>query len=56
VGHRAQPQTGHSPRPDGPDSRPQRGLEGVGVPCHLEPLHLATRRKGLAPLPTLEEA
>jgi hypothetical protein len=39
---------------------PIRNLKGVqkvlGVPCRLEPLHLAARRKGLTPLPAPEEA
>jgi hypothetical protein len=32
------------------------GPEGAGVPRRLEPLHLVAQRKGLAPLPTTEEA
>jgi hypothetical protein len=40
----------------GPISRPQGGVEGVGLPCRIEPLHLAARREGFAPLPALEEA
>jgi hypothetical protein len=45
-----------NPQTDGPDSRPQGGLEGVGVPCRFEPFHFAARRKGVTPLPTPEEA
>jgi hypothetical protein len=32
------------------------GPKGVGVPCRLEPLHLAARREGHAPLPAPQEA
>jgi hypothetical protein len=31
------------------------GVEGVGLPCRLELLHLAARREGFAPLPAPEE-
>jgi hypothetical protein len=37
------------------NSRPERGAEGVGLPSRLEPLHLAARREGPAPLLTPEE-
>jgi hypothetical protein len=32
------------------------GPKGVGVPCRLEPLHLAARQEGPAPLPAPQEA
>jgi hypothetical protein len=37
------------------NQRPQGSIEGHGMPCGLEPLHLAPRRKRLASVPTLEK-
>jgi hypothetical protein len=55
-GIEANPRKGCSSRTNGPDSGPQGGSEVVGVPCRLEPLHLAARREGLASLPGPQEA
>jgi hypothetical protein len=47
AGHRAQPREGLGPRPDGANSGPKGGAEGVGLPGHFEPLDFAVSEKGL---------